>query len=95
MNSEPGADLDPKGRMRRLRVLIDAYDSGLERRLTSEERAAFPITLARQPLWSVGGWIANLDTETSARAHASGLKAAVELALTIMTALPHWQQAFL
>jgi homoserine kinase type II len=95
MISEPGANLDPQSRMRRLRLLVDAYDSQLERRLTSEERAALPIALARQPLWSVGGWIANLDTEASARAHASGLETAVAFALSIMKALPDWQQAFL
>lgn len=40
------------------------------------------LALARQPLWSVGGWIADLDDERAARAHADGLLHDVERALS-------------
>lgn len=37
-------------RMQALRELVDAYDSGLERHLSGEERAMLPLALARTPL---------------------------------------------
>ena len=37
-------------RMQALRELVDAYDSGLERHLSQEERTALPLALARTPL---------------------------------------------
>jgi len=37
-------------RKQALRELVDAYDSGLERRLSQEEREALPLVLARTPL---------------------------------------------
>jgi Ser/Thr protein kinase RdoA (MazF antagonist) len=40
----------PVERMQALRELVDAYDSGLERHLSEEERAALPLVLARTPL---------------------------------------------
>jgi Ser/Thr protein kinase RdoA (MazF antagonist) len=40
----------PVERMQALRELVDAYDSGLERHLSQEERAALPLALARTPL---------------------------------------------
>ena len=52
--------------LQRVSSLVTAYDSGLDHPLTSEERAALPLAIIRQPLWSVGGWVALLDEETSA-----------------------------
>ena len=95
MNSESAADLGVDRRVQLLRRLVDAYDSGLENRLTSAERAALPVVLARQPLWSVGGWIAELDDDGAARAHAAGMSPAVEFALEITRDLPRWQESFL
>ena len=92
MNSEPAPDLDMDRRRSLLRRLVDGYESGLEDRLTPAERFALPVALARQPLWSVGGWIASLDDESAARAHATGLNPAVEFALEIMGALPQWRE---
>ena len=49
-------------RMRKLRGLVDAYDSGLTDHLTSAERAALPLALARTPLCFVG-MVASDDTK--------------------------------
>jgi homoserine kinase type II len=94
MNAEPGSDIDHDRRRLRLRRLLDAYDAGLQPRLTAAERAALPLAVARQPLWSVGGWIASLDDQRAARAHASGMTTAVEFALGIVRAMPQWQETF-
>ncbi len=72
--------------------LVDAYEHGLDRPLAREERDALPLALARQPLWSVGGWIANLDDETAARRHAAGMNAAVDWARAIVDDLERWQE---
>lgn len=62
----------------RLWRLVEAYESGLDRPLADEERESLPIAMARQPLWSVGVWIALLDDETTARRHLAGTAAALE-----------------
>ena len=74
--------------------LVDAYDSGLEHKLTDRERLALPLALARQPLWAAGKWLASLDTEETARRLATGVASDVTWALTIVQALPRWQAAF-
>jgi len=81
-------------RLRRLRGLVDAYDSGLVDPLTNAERAALPLAIARQPLWSVGGWVALLDDEESARRHAAETCWEVEWALHIVREVDRWQAAF-
>jgi Ser/Thr protein kinase RdoA (MazF antagonist) len=78
----------------RLRRLVDAYDSGLANPLSSAERAALPLALARQPLWSIGGWVALLDDEPSARHHAAGTVWAVDWALGVTGELDRWQTTF-
>jgi homoserine kinase type II len=78
----------------KLRALINAYDSGLATPLSSAERAALPLALARQPLWSIGGWVALLDDEQSARQHAAGTISEVDWALGITSELDRWQTAF-
>jgi homoserine kinase type II len=80
--------------VRRLRSLIDAYDLGLDVRLSGAERAAIPLAIARQPLWSIGGWIAVLDDEQTARRHAEDMLGQVEWALRIVSDLDRWQAAF-
>jgi Ser/Thr protein kinase RdoA (MazF antagonist) len=82
-------------RIVRLRSLVDAYDQGLDKRLSREERAALPLAIARQPLWSIGGWIALLDDEEAARRHAAGMLWEVEWALRILRDLNKWQEAFM
>lgn len=81
-------------RLRRLRRLVDAYDVGLEEPLTPTERAALPLAMARQPLWSIGGWVALLDDEQAARRHAEGMIREVRWALGILREMERWQAAF-
>ena len=38
-----------------LRTLVNAYERGLDEPITTVERAALPVAIARQPLWSIGG----------------------------------------
>lgn len=82
-------------RLTRLRWLVDAYDEGLDQRLSRTERAALPLAMARQPLWSIGGWIALLDDEEAAQRHASGMLPEVEWALGIVREMNRWQTAFI
>ncbi len=80
--------------LQRLRALIDAYDRELAEPLSSAERAALPWTIARQPLWSIGGWVALLDDESRARQHAAGMHGEVEWALRVAHEAERWQEAF-
>jgi len=80
--------------LQKLRRLIDAYNSGLGDPLTGAERVALAPAMARQPLWSIGGWVALLDDEESARRHAAGTSWEVEWALGIARELDRWQTAF-
>ena len=80
--------------IRRLKHLVDAYDSGLTHPLSRVERTALPIMIAAQPLWSIGGWVAQLDNETTAQEHATGTVSAVEWALELMQNLERWQTVF-
>ena len=93
MNLEPAADLGMDRRRSLVRHAVDSYDSGVEVKLSSVERAALPLALSRQPLWSIGGWIVELDDENAARAHAAGMTTAVEFAVGIMLSLLEWQDA--
>jgi len=74
--------------------LIDAYDTGLDVPLSADERAALPIALARQPLWSIGGWVARLDDAAAARAHAAHCGPALATSLRVLTELRRWRDAF-
>jgi Ser/Thr protein kinase RdoA (MazF antagonist) len=73
--------------------LARAYETGLDEDLTADERAALPLAMARQPLWSIGGWVARLDDDAAARAHAAGCGQELEAGLVIMTDLGRWQAA--
>jgi homoserine kinase type II len=92
-NSTFGADPLSDDRVRRLRALVDAYDSGLDDRLSSRERAALPLALARTPLCFVG-MIAALDTEQRARRLAAELMGDVAWALALAQDIDRWQAAF-
>jgi Ser/Thr protein kinase RdoA (MazF antagonist) len=92
MNAEPD-DLSIARRRALLRRLVGAYDSGLSRKLTEAERAAIPIAVARQPLWSIGGWVVDLDDQRSAQRHAYAMGPALKAAIEIMRTLPAWQRA--
>jgi hypothetical protein len=61
---------DRTDRIAVLRPLVHADTSGLDHPLTGAEREALPWAIARQPLWGIGGWVAVLDDQNTARAHA-------------------------
>ena len=73
-----------------LRELTDRYDRS-PRPLTAAERAALPVAIARQPLWSLAVWAAELDEEGEARRHVDGHLAVVEHGLGILRDLDRWQ----
>jgi Ser/Thr protein kinase RdoA (MazF antagonist) len=81
-------------RMRLLRRLVDAYDSGLDASLTAKEREALPLAIARQPLWAVGKWVALLDDEEAARGLAAEMTIDVMWALALVRDRQRWQAAF-
>jgi Ser/Thr protein kinase RdoA (MazF antagonist) len=81
-------------RLGKLRRLVDAYEGGLDEPLSVVERAALPLAIARQPLWSIGGWIAMLDDEAAARHHAASMLGEVDGALRLVRDLDRWQAAF-
>ena len=86
---------DPLGDdgVRRLTELVDAYDFGASPRLSAAERAGLPIAIARQPLWSVAVWGAQLDDEQTARRHLRGHLREINRALALVADLPRVQAA--
>lgn len=80
-------------RIRQLRALVDAYDSGLADPLTSVERAALPLALARTPLCFIA-MIASVDSEVGARRLALEMAPDIAWALSIVRNLEWWQSAF-
>jgi Ser/Thr protein kinase RdoA (MazF antagonist) len=78
----------------RLRRLAAGYDGGLDLPLSAAERAALPLAMARQPLSSIGGWVARLDDEAAARRHAARVGPELVAARRIMTDLDRWADAF-
>jgi len=81
------------GQLRRLGRLLAAYDAGSANPLSATERAALPLAIARQPLWSIGGWVAALDDEAVARRHAAGMAASVRWARRLLDEVGRWQAA--
>jgi homoserine kinase type II len=65
-------------------TLADAYDLGALRPLTDAERRALPVAVARQSLWSIAVWAAELDDPDAVRAHLRGHEQALELAQHIL-----------
>jgi len=92
-NSTFADDQVSDGRVRRLRRLVDAYNSGLGAPLTEAERRALPLALARAPLCFIG-MVAVTDTEQEGRQLAAAMMADVAWALTIARAPGRWQEAF-
>lgn len=93
-NSTFAGDQLSGDRMRRLRRLVDAYDGGLDEPLTTNEREALPLAIARQPLWAMGKWLALLDAEETARSLAAELAPDVTWALGLIRDRQRWQLAF-
>jgi Ser/Thr protein kinase RdoA (MazF antagonist) len=85
------ADAGPVAELGRLGRLVAGYDAGLDLPLSAAERAALPVAMARQPLSSIGGWVARLDNEVAARRHAASVGSELAAALGIMTDLEPWQ----
>jgi hypothetical protein len=81
------------GAANKLAPLVDAYDAGASSPLSAMERAALPVALARQPLWSLAVWAALLDDERTARHHVAGHLTAVQRALDTLRYLSVWQRA--
>jgi homoserine kinase type II len=92
-NSTFSDDQVSDDRLRRLRTLVDAYDGGLDERLSTIERAALPLALARTPLCFIA-MIADVDSEIGARWLAEEMTQDVSWALAIVHDLDRWRSAF-
>jgi homoserine kinase type II len=92
-NSTFSDDPASEHRARRLRALVDAYDSGLDEPLTRAERAALPLALARTPLCFIA-MIPAVDSERGARRLAAEMAGDIAWALAIVRDLDRWQAAF-
>lgn len=76
-----------------LTELTDAYESGLGTRLSQHERAAIPLAMARQPLWSISVWVALLDDQDAARRHLAATAPQLEWALQLASRITQVQHA--
>ena len=75
------------------RAACGRYDLGASPRLSTIERAILPIAIARQPLWSVAVWGAQLDDEQTARRHLRWHLREINRALALVADLPRVQAA--
>ncbi|HET8628787.1 MAG TPA: phosphotransferase [Thermomicrobiales bacterium] len=80
-------------RRRRLRELVDAYDSGLSARLSAVERAALPLALARVVL-SYTRHLLQRAQEADQRAVQAAWSVDLDWSLAIVRDLGRWQEAF-
>ncbi len=76
-----------------LTALAGAYEAGLGTRLSQHERAAIPLAMARQPLWSVAVWVALLDNQDTARRHLAATAPELRWALQLTSRIPQIQNA--
>jgi Ser/Thr protein kinase RdoA (MazF antagonist) len=80
-----------------LRMLVDAYDSGLRASgadpLSDAERAALPVAIARTALAFIA-MIPSVDSEAGARKLAAEMARDLEWATAIMRDIERWQGAF-
>ena len=76
-----------------LAQLADAYETGLGTRLTQHERAAIPLAIARQPLWSIAVWVALLDNQNTARRHLAATARELTWALQLTSRITQVQDA--
>jgi Ser/Thr protein kinase RdoA (MazF antagonist) len=77
-------------RIAALQPLVRAYASGLDNPLADAEREVLPWAIARQPLWGIGGWVAVLDDQDTARAHAHATFPAIRRALQLVADVHSW-----
>ena len=73
-----------------LQPLVRAYDSGLEVPLTAAEQEVLPWRIARQPLWGIGAWVAQMHDQDTARAHARARFPPIMCALQLIAGIPAW-----
>jgi homoserine kinase type II len=89
---EPGRDLPTAADRAQIHQFVEAYDAETTLKLSTEERAALPLAIARQPAWSVGRWINDLN-ESRAREHANYVVGELPVAQAVLAELPAWQDA--
>jgi homoserine kinase type II len=89
---EPAKGLPGEVERAQLRAFVDAYDDAAAVSLSPEERTALPLAIARQPAWSVGRWVVELDEDDAVR-HARDAAAELPVAQAIIEDLPLWQRA--
>jgi homoserine kinase type II len=77
----------------RLADLVGAYETGLGTRLSPHERAAIPLAMARQPLWSIAVWVALLDNQDTARRHLAATAPELTWALRLTGRINELQNA--
>jgi homoserine kinase type II len=76
-----------------LAELAGAYEDGLGARLSQDERAAIPLAMARQPLWSIAVWVALLDSQDTARRHLAATAPELTWALQLTSRITQVQDA--
>jgi len=89
---EPGHGLPGAAEVQLVRDMVDAYDAASSEPLSEAERLAVPLAVARQPAWSVGGWVPVLDHD-EALAHARSSVAELPVAQAVLRDLDLWQRA--
>jgi Ser/Thr protein kinase RdoA (MazF antagonist) len=90
--NEPGRALPTQDDLELVRDLVDRYDSAAVTPLSPAERAALPWAVARQPAWSIGGWVLDLDEEEAAR-HARAAALELPVARHIVSRISDWRSA--
>ncbi len=73
--------------------VVGAYEAGLGARLSPEERAAIPLAMTRQPLWSIAVWVALLDSQDTARRHLAATAPELNWALQLTGRITELQDA--
>jgi homoserine kinase type II len=89
---EPAQSVPGDAERRLLTTLLDSYDRAATRPLSMAERMSIPLIIARQPAWSVGTWIVELD-EDRARRHALDVTNELDVARTVFRDIDLWQDA--
>jgi len=72
---------------------VDAYDTGATRPRSRRARDAVPAAVARQPLWSMAVWAAELNDPTTAAAHLHGHDEAMRIGRDVLDDLDRWTDA--
>jgi len=93
-NSTLGAGYDDPSRVAFLANLVDAYDTGLTRRLSATERAALPGALARTVL-SFVGMLASIDDASARQRLVREIAPDLEWSLDLVRDVDRWRAAFM